>query len=264
MTPRPNPTCTKPANHSAFTLTELLVVLVTIAILAMLVLPALAGVQNKGGRVQCANNLRQIGIASMIYAGEFGTALPYTHAGGNPINTINGMYYTRFVWTGAANTKVAVNSGTGSFTDTGLLYQAGLCGNGETLYCPSQWGSLSLYGENSYLPLLTSDSGGTIRGSYGYNPRVVQVSVDNRRLYQRTSQLPAHKLFAVDFYQSGSQFSHVREMGWNVLFTDGSVNFSKSERAYAFMTLEFSVSGSGAPYYNQYSDIVFDALEQDH
>src|ERR1035437_1666109 len=42
--------------NRAFTLTELVVVIGTIAVLAMVVLPALAGAANKGGRAQCANN----------------------------------------------------------------------------------------------------------------------------------------------------------------------------------------------------------------
>ncbi len=53
-----------------FTLTELLVVLATLAILAAMLLPALAATQPRSKAYQCLNNMRQLALAWTLYANE--------------------------------------------------------------------------------------------------------------------------------------------------------------------------------------------------
>jgi len=60
----------------AFTLIELLCVMAIIAILAALLLPAVSRATARAKRVQCANNLRQVGLGFHLFAHDHNNAFP--------------------------------------------------------------------------------------------------------------------------------------------------------------------------------------------
>jgi prepilin-type N-terminal cleavage/methylation domain-containing protein len=98
--------------ENGFTLIELLVVIAIIAILAGLLLPALANAKAKAKQTQCLNNLKQVGLATLMYAHE-----------NEEVLTIDSLPLGVNTWASILNTNFLPNA------------NAFLC----TIYRPTEW-----------------------------------------------------------------------------------------------------------------------------
>ena len=138
-------------NPSAFTLIELLVVIAIIAILAALLLPALTRAKAAAQRANCANNLRQLGIATELYWDENDGNCFYANLGTTNINGTNGaLWWFGWIENGAEETRAFDLS-------LGALHP--YLGGSDVRLCPA------LYATSAQFKL----KGDNVIFSYGYN-----------------------------------------------------------------------------------------------
>ena len=116
-------------HRDAFTLIELLVVIAIIAILAAMLLPALSSAKERAKRSQCANSLKQMGIAMNMYVGDNNATYPLLKwsDGGS-------------VWYPYEMARFTSPSDSGlemGWENLGLLYATGLLPSPAIFYCAS-------------------------------------------------------------------------------------------------------------------------------
>jgi len=229
-----------------FTLIELLVVIAIIAILAGLLLPALSRAKEKSKQTYCSNNLRQMGIATFIYADDYRDLLPpplydpdlYPLMG--PYNS-----YLLFGWGGQvckpAEPKLAVN--------LGLLYTGNYLRTPGIFYCPSLRQTKSYrvdfekkYFESAKVPWPMYAVDGQVNMTYRYFPQSdvpskteSEAKLDWVQLARKHTQLSAKRSIVTDLIYTWGTMAHTsgkNPYGVNALWGDGHVKFSTTKAAF--------------------------------
>jgi prepilin-type N-terminal cleavage/methylation domain-containing protein len=230
---------------NGFTLIELLVVIAIIAILAALLLPALANAKERAKRTQCISQLKQLTQACIMYATDNADKFPtwggYAADPGHPENVINGLWYTRYIWSGPANQKIPQDLGqsaalNGTYNNLGYLFVSKFVGDGRILFCPSFVQESPLNATRYSNPsFMSTDTDGECRSSYMFNPWI-NPGAGNRRIMPKSTSIPERHIFNMDYLSGDSKLAptltaHFRSKGWNLSFNDGSVVFARSKKA---------------------------------
>jgi len=184
---------------AGFTLIELLVVIAIIGILAGILLPVLGKAKESARQVQCASNLKQVGLAINMYASDNGGSFP---TGGSSATGI------------ASSTTDAPNE----LYSLGKLFDQYVTDR-KVFKCPSDTSVVDTIGNGVMTLLPYANSATTFNSgscSYGYD--------DNHSSSNDTGVAIASDRLGTDTSASGLSANH-NHKGQNVVYIDGHVEW---------------------------------------
>ena len=196
-----------------FTIVELLVVLAIIGLLAAILLPTLAGARRRAESAACKNNLRQITLGAIMYAGDADGQLPWN---------LSDSYYQSPFDRVPGWTKGGLNYDPNNHVNTNASYVVGIGGGRLGAYntdvrsyrCPSDRSTVNING--TPYPRTRSYSMNWFMGDHenGYSTR--------RRsgfaiAWMHEVSRPSHFFYFIDTHEdaiSGGYFG-VADPAWN-------------------------------------------------
>jgi prepilin-type N-terminal cleavage/methylation domain-containing protein/prepilin-type processing-associated H-X9-DG protein len=215
-----------PPEFSAFTLIELLVVIAIIAVLASLLMPVLTRAKSLAQEKSCANNLRQVNLTLLMYAGDHADFYPLELTEHNPHSNllvrletyqpglVRALYCPQALFSEryAQDPAYTPKGGTDSVIDTPTNRAAG---NISYIYWSFQ--------TNKYCP----EAAAYWRETANFIPRQIKVTevvwLDENKPQPEAG--PGERWVMCDFFRQGAPFPHARShaRGVNVVYLDGHV-----------------------------------------